>query len=157
MRPIKRIGLIANPEKPRWKANLSRAVQLIAKANRIPVAPQLDAVPKGSLREAFDHHLIVPIRDRVSATRSVATLTATTDVGGLAAPPGFEPSSLGPQPAKTTISPQKTSPSNCNRTFIKNGSAQFSHLATAPMRHRKGQIQPRSNAIRPCRSPDSSG
>lgn len=57
MRPIKRIGLIANPEKPRWKANLTRAVRLIAKANRISVAPQLDTPLENTLQDAFEHHL----------------------------------------------------------------------------------------------------
>ena len=42
MLKIHRIGLIANPGKPRWKANLRRAATLVRSADRIAVAPQLE-------------------------------------------------------------------------------------------------------------------
>ena len=57
MRHIKRIGLIANTEKPRWKANLSRAAKATEKANRLPVAPQLETSSQELSHEAFNDHL----------------------------------------------------------------------------------------------------
>ncbi|MCS1407744.1 MAG: NAD kinase [Verrucomicrobia subdivision 3 bacterium] len=57
MRQIHRIGLIANPEKARWEANLRKAAELIHNAKRIPVAPQLESGSQTTSNSSFCHHI----------------------------------------------------------------------------------------------------
>jgi NAD+ kinase len=57
MRQIKQIGLIANPEKSSWKANLSKAVKLIEQADRTAVAPQLASTHPSLMEDEFEHDI----------------------------------------------------------------------------------------------------
>lgn len=52
MLKIHRIGLIANPGKPRWKANLRQAAALVRNAERVAIAPQLE--PRVGLKSQTD-------------------------------------------------------------------------------------------------------
>lgn len=57
MRQIKQIGLIANPEKPRWRTSLTRAVARIKKAGRRAFAPQLTGRPEKQPEQRFSEQL----------------------------------------------------------------------------------------------------
>lgn len=59
MRQIKQIGLIANPEKPSWRANLSKAVKLIERADRTAVAPQLASSQPTPSQKEFEREIDV--------------------------------------------------------------------------------------------------
>ncbi len=56
-RSIQRIGLIANPDKPRWKTNLKKAATWIRAAQRTPVIPQLDPAPRKDWQPGFQDHI----------------------------------------------------------------------------------------------------
>ena len=57
MPEIKKIGLIANPDKPRWQANLTQAVSLIEAGQREAVAPQLNTEAPPETTYDFDDYV----------------------------------------------------------------------------------------------------